>query len=233
MNQTMLANMDLVLVACALAVMVGYLLLVLYRILRRPHTTAIGYENHNKLAWVERMARTAEPEEAAVALGVISDGVSASTTLASLCIALASLIGAWVSTTGGASAAATPGGGTSETAAKYGSLLACFVASFACFVQSAGCYVHASFLVSALGSDAPASHLRRAVLRGGGFWAAGLRALYLATVLLVWVAFGPVAMLACSVLTVAVLCLLDTNSLPLHRHQLTPAGRVDEFRSLS
>ncbi|CAN6217330.1 unnamed protein product [Urochloa humidicola] len=224
MNQTtMLGNMDMVLVPCALAVMVGYHLLLLYRILRRPHTTAIGYENHNKLAWVERMARTAaEPEEAALALGIISDGVSASTTLASLCIALASLIGAWVSTTGGAPAAA-----------KYGSLLACFLASFACFVQSAGCYVHASFLVSAVGSDAPASHLRRAVLRGGGFWAAGLRALYLATALLVWVAFGPVAMLACSVLTFAVLCLLDTNSMPLHCHQLTPAGRVGEFRSLS
>jgi len=34
-------------------------------------------------------------------------------------------------------------------------------------------------------SDAPASHLQRAVLRGGGFWAAGLRSLYLATALLV------------------------------------------------
>ncbi|CAN6181967.1 unnamed protein product [Urochloa humidicola] len=227
----MLANMDLVLVPCALAVMVGYHLLLLHRIIRHPHTTVIGYENHNKLAWVERMARTAEPEDAALALGVISDGVSVSTTLASLCIALASLIGAWASTTSGAPGG---GGGTSEVAAaKYGSLLACFLASFACFVQSAGCYVHSSFLVSALGSDAPARHLRRAVLRAGGFWAAGLRALYLATALLVWVAFGPAAMLACSVLTVAVLCLLDTNSEPLHRHQLTPAGRIDEFRSLS
>ncbi|CAL5074822.1 unnamed protein product [Urochloa decumbens] len=203
MNQTMLDNMDLALVPCALAVM-------------------IGYENHNKVAWVERMSRTAvEPEEAALALGVISDGVSASTTLASLCIALASLLGAWVSTnttSGDASNAAAE-------AAKYGSLLGCFVASFACFVQSAGCYVHASFLVSAVGSDAPASHLRRAVLRGGGFWAAGLRALYLATALLVWVVFGPAVMLACSVLTVAVLCLLDSNSVPLHRHQFTPAGK--------
>ncbi|CAN6210431.1 unnamed protein product [Urochloa humidicola] len=221
MNQMVLGNMDLVLVPCALAVMVGYHLLLLHRILRRPHTTAIGYENHNKIAWVERMARAAEPEEAALALGVISDGVSASTTLASLCIALASLLGAWVSTTSGGASDAPP-----PAAAKYGSLLACFVASFACFVQSAGCYVHASFLVSALGSDEPATHhLRRAVLRGGGFWAAGLRLLYLATALLVWVAFGAAAMLACSVLTVAVLCLLDSNSVPLHhRHQLTPAA---------
>ncbi|KAF8711602.1 hypothetical protein HU200_029055 [Digitaria exilis] len=184
------SSMDLVLVPCALAVMVSYHLLLLYR---------IGYENHSKLAWVQRMAQTTEPAEAALALSVISDGISASTTLASLSIALASLIAAWVS--------------SSESATvKYATLLACFLASFTCFVH---------FLITALGSDAPASHLQRAVLRGGGFWAAGLRALYLATALFVWVVLGPVAMLACSVLTVALLYLLDSNSVPLHRHQFT------------
>jgi hypothetical protein len=50
-------SMDLVLVPCGLAIMVGYHLLLLYRILRHPHTTAIRYENHNKLAWVQRMAQ--------------------------------------------------------------------------------------------------------------------------------------------------------------------------------
>jgi hypothetical protein len=213
------SSMELVLVPCAVATMLGYHLHLLYRIFRRPHTTTIGYENHNKLAWVERVARAMAPEEAALALSVISDGISASTTLASLCIALASLIGAWVSSS--ASPALTSAGGeaTATATAKYASLLACFLASFTCFVQSAGCYVHASFLISALGSDAPVSHVQRAVLRGGGFWAAGLRALYLATALLVWVAFGAAAMLACSVLTVAVLYLLDGNSVPMHRHQ--------------
>ncbi|PUZ70353.1 hypothetical protein GQ55_2G222800 [Panicum hallii var. hallii] len=221
------SSADLFLVPSALAIMVGYHLLLLHRIIRRPHTTVIGYENHNKLAWVQRMAQTTEPEEAALALSVISDGVSASTTLASLCIALASLIGAWVSSS--TPAAVTSGGsGTSDAAAaaKYAWLLACFLASFTCFVQSAGCYVHASFLISALGSDAPVSHLQRAVLRGGSFWAAGLRSLYLATALLVWVVFGPAAMLACSMLTVAVLYLLDCNSVSPHRHQFTPARPI-------
>ena len=37
----------------------------------------IGYENNDKLAWVQRMAQTTEPEEAALALSVISDGISA------------------------------------------------------------------------------------------------------------------------------------------------------------
>ncbi|RLN17574.1 hypothetical protein C2845_PM02G10860 [Panicum miliaceum] len=196
--------------------MVEYHLLLLHRILRRPHTTVIGYENHNKLAWVQRMAQATEPEEAPLALSVIFDGISASTTLASL-------IGAWVSSS--TPAAVTSNGGTSDATAKYAWILACFLASFTCFVQSAGCYVHTSFQISALGSDAPASHLQRAVHRGGGFWAAGLRPLYLATALLVWVVFGPAAMLACTVLTVAVLYLLDSNSVPPHHHQLTPGGK--------
>ncbi|XP_051183978.1 uncharacterized protein [Lolium perenne] len=212
-------SMDLVLVPCGLAIMVGYHLLLLYRILRHPHTTAIGYENHNKLAWVQRMAQATAPEETALALSVISDNISASTTLASLCIALGSLIGAWVSSSSAPVAALT-----STAAVKFTALLLCFLASFTCFIQSAGHYVHASFLMSALqgGPDAPpASHAQRAVIRGGNFWALGLRALYFATALLMWV-FGPVAMLACSVLTVAVLCLLDTSSMPPHHHQYLP-----------
>ncbi|EEE69469.1 hypothetical protein OsJ_28888 [Oryza sativa Japonica Group] len=84
------SSMDLVLVPCGLAIMVGYHLMLLHRILRHPHTTVIGYENHNKLAWVERMLQAAAPEESALALGVISDNISAATTLASLCIALGS-----------------------------------------------------------------------------------------------------------------------------------------------
>jgi hypothetical protein len=100
---------------------------------------------------------------------------------------VASLIGAWVSSS--APAAVTSSGGTSDATVKYAWLLACFLASFTCFVQSAGCYVHTSFQISALGSDAPASHLQHAVHRGGGFWASGFRPLYLATALLVWVVF--------------------------------------------
>ncbi|RWW34967.1 hypothetical protein GW17_00000235 [Ensete ventricosum] len=48
-------SIDLVLVPAGLAILFGYHLLLLYRIFRFPHTTVIGYENHNKRAWVERM----------------------------------------------------------------------------------------------------------------------------------------------------------------------------------
>jgi hypothetical protein len=37
--------------------MFSYHLILLYRILRHPGTTVIGYENHNKLAWVCRMTQ--------------------------------------------------------------------------------------------------------------------------------------------------------------------------------
>lgn len=172
------------------------------------------------IAAVHACLQTTAPEEAALALSVISDSISASTTLASLCIALGSLIGAWVSSNASPSDSLTGDGqpATGMASAKFTSLLVCFLASFACFIQSAGHYVHASFLMTALGSDAPASHVKRAVIRGGNFWALGLRALYFATALLMWV-FGPVAMLTCSVLTVAVLHLLDTSSMPLHHHR--------------
>lgn len=222
-------SMDLLLVPCGLAVIAGYHLFLLYRILRHPHTTAIGYENHNKLAWVQRMVlQKPAPEETALALSVISDSISASTTLASLCIALGSLIGAWVSSGGSSTHEAPALTASQPTTLKLTSLLACFLASFACFIQSAGHYVHASFLVSALGlgSGAPAGHAQRAVIRGGNFWALGLRALYFATALLMWL-FGPVPMLACSVLTVVVLHLLDSSSMPIHHHRFHARVETD------
>jgi hypothetical protein len=50
-------SLDLVLVPCGLVIMFSYHLILLYRILRHPGTTVIGYENHNKLAWVCRMTQ--------------------------------------------------------------------------------------------------------------------------------------------------------------------------------
>lgn len=59
------SSLDLVLVPCGLVIMFGYHLILLYRILRQPATTVIGYENHNKLAWVRRMAQVtaADPSQ--------------------------------------------------------------------------------------------------------------------------------------------------------------------------
>lgn len=50
------SSLDVVLVPSGLFIMFAYHLL-LYRILKYPHTTVIGYENHNKKAWVQRMMK--------------------------------------------------------------------------------------------------------------------------------------------------------------------------------
>ncbi|XP_020081079.1 uncharacterized protein LOC109722435 [Ananas comosus] len=211
-------SIDLVLVPSGLVIMFGYHLFLLYRILRCPHTTVIGYENHNKRAWVERMLQSM-PEETGIALQVISSSQTASTNLASLSIALGSLIGTWA---GGSTSktlmAEVVYGDTSQSTAsvKYISLLVCFLAAFTCFIHSARYFVHASFLISTLNSDIPVSYVQTAVIRGGNFWSMGLRALYFATALLLWI-FGPIPMFACSVFTVAVLHMLDSNSTPLHQ----------------
>ncbi|XP_051187028.1 uncharacterized protein [Lolium perenne] len=221
-------SLDLVLVPCGLAIMLGYHLILLYRILRRPGTTVIGYENHNKLAWVRRMTQ-ATPEETALALSVISSSIAASTNLASLSIALGSLIGAWVSSTSKVFMTELVYGDNSQATAavKYISLLVCFLVSFTCFIHSARYYVQASFLVTTLDSDVPASYMQHAVIRGGNFWSMGLRALYFATTLLMWI-FGPIPMFVCSVFMVFTLHMLDSNSLPLHQHQFTVRKRHDQ-----
>ncbi|KAE8724247.1 hypothetical protein F3Y22_tig00010533pilonHSYRG00064 [Hibiscus syriacus] len=46
-------EVDLILVPAGLIMMLGYHLFLLYRYLHRPHTTVIGFENHDKEAWVE------------------------------------------------------------------------------------------------------------------------------------------------------------------------------------
>ncbi|RLN04238.1 uncharacterized protein C2845_PM13G11220 [Panicum miliaceum] len=206
-------SLDLVLVPCGLVVMLSYHLLLLYRILRHPGTTVIGYENHNKAAWVRRMVRAA-PDETSLALSVISDNISASTNLASLSIALGSLIGAWISSTTKVFMTELVYGDRSQATAtvKY--------------------YVQASFLITTLDSDVPADYVQRAVIRGGNFWSMGLRALYFATTLLMWI-FGPIPMFTCSLLMVVILHMLDTNSLPLHQHQFTVRKRHEQQRGFT
>lgn len=48
-------HLDLVLVPLGLLLMFGYHLVLVYRYLKYPQNTVIGYENHNKRAWVRKM----------------------------------------------------------------------------------------------------------------------------------------------------------------------------------
>ncbi|KAK8943947.1 hypothetical protein KSP40_PGU002923 [Platanthera guangdongensis] len=211
-------NIDLVLVPSGLAIMLIYHLFLLYRVLRRPEITSIGYENHNKLAWVRRMLQ-GTTEETALALTVISSSISASSNMASLSIALSSLIGTWVGSTSKVFMTEVIYGDTTQSTSsvKYIALLVCFLVSFTFFIHSARYFVHASYLMSMFDSDLPVGYVQRAVIRGGNFWSLGLRALYFATVLLMWI-FGPIPMFLCSFFMVVVLYFLDSSSLPLHHH---------------
>lgn len=85
----------------------------------------------------------ATPNETGLALSVISSNISASTNLASLSIALGSLIGAWVSSTTKMFMTELVYGDRSQATAtvKYISLLVCFLASFTCFIHSGCCTI--------------------------------------------------------------------------------------------
>lgn len=160
------------------------------------------------------------PEETGVAMQVISSSITASSNLASLSIALSSLIGTWIGGSSSSKVLMTQViyGDTSQTTStvKYVSLLVCFLAAFTCFIHSAGYLVQASFMMSTLESDIPVYYVEDAVIRGGNFWSLGLRALYVSTTLLLWI-FGPIPMFACSVFMVVILHFLDSNSKPLHQ----------------
>ncbi|XP_039171175.1 uncharacterized protein LOC120294756 [Eucalyptus grandis] len=213
-------HLDLILVPSGLSIMLGYHLFLLYRCLRCPQTTVIGYENHYRLAWVERMLQTEAPNRN-IPLSVISSAITASTSLASISLALSSLIGAWfASSSNDVLTIPFVYGDTRPTiiSIKYISLLICFMLAFASFVQCVQCLVHSNFLISMPNSDVPVKYVRREVILGGVFWCLGLRAIYFAITLLLWI-FGPIPMFVSSITMVMMMHFLDTNSTPLHQFQ--------------
>lgn len=209
-------DLDFVLVPCGLLIMIGYHLFHLNRCIRQPHTTVVGYENHHRRTWVQKTLEV-EAKERGQAISIISSNVSAANSLSSISLALSSLIGAWIgSSYHNDYITKSIYGNTSATITylKYVSLLACFLIAFACFVQTVRCFVHASFLISMPNCEIPVGSVEGAVIRGSNFWVVGLRSLYFAINLLLWI-FGPIPMFVCSVVTVALLHFLDKNDTPL------------------
>ncbi|GER53833.1 hypothetical protein STAS_31377 [Striga asiatica] len=211
-------HLDLVLVPSGLLIMFGYHLFHLHKCLNCPETTVIGYENYSRRIWVARILQI-EPKERGQAITVIGSNISAATSLASISLTLSSIIGALI----GSSYQNTYlnrsiYGNMSPTVTyiKYISLLACFMIAFACFVQTARCFVHANFLISMPNCKMPVKNVESSVIKGSTFWVIGLRSLYFAANLLLWI-FGPIPMFVCSVFTVALLRYLDRNAGPLPR----------------
>ncbi|CAA0816009.1 Protein of unknown function- DUF599 [Striga hermonthica] len=83
-------------------------------------------------------------------------------------------------------------------------------------LQTARCFVHANFLISMPNCKMPVKNVESSVIKGSTFWVIGLRSIYFAANLLLWI-FGPIPMFACSVFTVVLLQYLDRNAAPLPR----------------
>ncbi|KAG2302206.1 hypothetical protein Bca52824_030857 [Brassica carinata] len=222
--------LDLVLVPFGLIIVLSYHLFLLYRILYFPYHTIIGYMNIDKSIWVEH--------ELGSALTVLSSSISASTFMASIALTLSSLIGAWIGSSPVNMTVFTGHfvyGDTSSITMviKYTSLLVCFLVAFCCFVQSTRCFLHANYLITTPGEDIPPEMVKRAVLRGGNFWSLGLRCIYLALNLLLWL-FGPIPMFINSVLMVICLYYLDANSVvqPLYHRTFEAEQIVKSMRGV-
>ncbi|KAJ8437070.1 hypothetical protein Cgig2_002037 [Carnegiea gigantea] len=209
--------LDLILVPSGLLIMFGYHLFLLYRYLTNYKSTSIGYENHTKKAWVKGMLQI-DAENRGPAFTVISSTVSAATFMASTALALTSLIGAWMGGTSSDSLVTRIIYGdtrTSMASIKYISILFFFLIAFASFIQCSRCYVHANFLLSIPKAQDPEDLIAEALVHGSNFWHVGLRAIYFAVTLLLWV-FGPIPMFVSSVSTVMILHTLDVNKKPFH-----------------
>ncbi|KAI3755762.1 hypothetical protein L1987_55568 [Smallanthus sonchifolius] len=223
-------HLDLILMPLAFSIMCVYHLFLLYRYLKHPEITAIGYENNNKNAWVRKMLLI-EPKDRGFALGVLSGQLSASTSLSSISLVLCSLIGTVL---GNSSNNYLTGrfifGDTSQSTStiKYMMILSCFLLAFACFVQTTRHFVHAGFLISMPTGDVPVECIQKAVIRGSNFWAVGLRALYFATTLLLWI-FGPIPMFVGTVAAVIILHFLDMNKEPMIRYGTNKSGNGSHF----
>ncbi|KAK4439153.1 hypothetical protein Salat_0250200 [Sesamum alatum] len=160
-------------------------------------------------------------KERGPAISVISSNISAATALSVISLTLTSLLGAWIgsSTTNNITSSYIYGSRSlSMVYIKYIAVLSCFMVAFACFVQTARYFVHANFLISMPNSDIPVSCVVKDVIRGNNFWLIGLRSLFFATNLLLWI-FGPIPMFLCSVIMVGVLMSLDRNTTPLHQYK--------------
>ncbi|XP_074306066.1 uncharacterized protein LOC141641294 [Silene latifolia] len=178
----------------------------------------MGFENHNKRAWVQRVMEV-DASNLEVPLSAISSNTTAATFLASISLTLSSLIGAWMTNNNIFQSDFIYGDVKPSTLMlKYISLLICFLLGFSCFVQSTRCFIHANYLISMPFKDMPVYYVEVGVIRGGEFWQLGLRALYFALVMLLWF-FGPIPMFLSSMFMVALLYYLDSNSTPLHLYQ--------------
>ncbi|KAF8676290.1 hypothetical protein HU200_047164 [Digitaria exilis] len=233
-------QLDLVLVPLALAALVGYHLWLLYAILRHPTRTVIGLNAIARKRWVAAMMAQNTEKNGVLAVQTLRNNIMASTVLATTAITLVSVISVFIGVTSPASSSSSSSSSSSKApwlvygskagevfAAKYLAVSLCFMLAFVCNVQAIRLYAHASFLLGGLppGDETReefAAYVARTVNRGSYAWSLGLRAFYVSLALFLWT-FGPIPMLACSVLMCGLLYFLDTTS--DHGHHRGSSGK--------
>lgn len=164
---------------------------------------------------------------------MINSSITAANSLSSISLVLSSLIGTWIGSSSQNSilSKSVIYGNTMPSVAsiKYISILSCFLLAFASFVQTVRNYVLGAFLVSIPNSQIPVSYVQKPFIRGSNYWAIGLRALYFASCLTLWI-FGPIPMFVSSVIVVLILYHIDTTSTQPYHFQ--PPVRQNPFQKI-
>ncbi|KZV51939.1 hypothetical protein F511_08549 [Dorcoceras hygrometricum] len=208
--------LDFVLVPCCLLIMLGYHVLHLNRCIKLPQTTVIGYENYNKKIWVQRILEI-EAKERGQAVAVMGANIYAATSLASISLALSSLMGTWIGSSNHYDLITNKiyGNTSPRTTSREQTTMRGFI--------------HANFLISIPNCQIPVADVENAVIKASNFWIVGLRSLYFATNLLLWI-FGPIPMFLCSVIMVVMLHFLDSNSAPMPQYTTSATnGHLEKF----
>ncbi|KAL5719318.1 hypothetical protein ACHQM5_012113 [Ranunculus cassubicifolius] len=207
--------LDCTLVPMGLALMVGYHIWLLHRILNHPMKTVIGINTINRRIW-----------NGVLAVQTLRNNIMASTLLASTAIMLSSIIAVLMTSKTGNQPTMLLYGDKSQLgfSIKFFSILLCFLLAFLLNVQSIRYYSHASILInvpvitnkmkiSAVAAGAAhltADYVGKAVNRGSYFWSLGLRAFYFSFPLFLWI-FGPILMFLCCLVIVTMLYFLDVT----------------------
>ncbi|WOL17554.1 hypothetical protein Cni_G26347 [Canna indica] len=217
--------LDLVMVPLGLLLLGVYHCWLLFTILKYPDRTVIGLNAQVRRRWVQLMMADSI-KNGVLAVQTIRNNIMASTVLATTAITLASLITVFVSASTTSSVFVY--GNTSSVAysIKYFAISLCFLLAFLCNVQSIRYYAHVSFLVthptstsivvvndssSVSEAHVTVEYVARSLNRGSYFWSLGLRAFYISFTLFLWI-FGPIPMLASSVVMCCILFFLDTTT---------------------
>ncbi|URD97883.1 hypothetical protein MUK42_31276 [Musa troglodytarum] len=183
--------LDMVMVPLGLLLQATYHIWLFFTIVRHPNRTVIGVNAQVKHRWLR--AIMADPlGNGTLAVQTLRNDIMASTALATTAVTLASLISVFVSATTSTATSSLVYGNTSSVSVRY--------------------HTHASFLMSqpVAGPVSP-EHAARSLDRGSLFWSLGLRAFYVSFTLFLWV-FGPIPMLASSVVMCCLLFFLDTTT---------------------